>query len=378
LVHSEGDVVALNSPSDANALWTPTKPLFVKFYAPWCGHCKSLAPTWAKIATALKDQVTIAHVDCTIEDHGFCTAFGVRSFPSLRLIDGGKVYAYSDQRNEAELVAFAQGGYKKVEPTDLPKKPPLASDYIEQGRVKELTPELASGLEHYPGLLPHPKEVAFPAQPKYPTLKGTPGDSPAMGPNTAPVKVVIFSDFQCPNCKRAAEPLKWLVLKYPGEVQVIFKQLPLESHKKAKPAALAALAAGKQGKFWEYHDLIWKTRKIEPDQLLAHAKTLGLDIIRWTADKDSKALEDEIEYDTSLAHAFEITGTPGIVINGKVGKGWGSVIGIDNSVKTIIRAVDDLRKKGVPEDKLAFESTKAIHARFANYFYGIDDEKKEL
>jgi len=378
-IKAHGDVTALNSPADVSSLWTPSKPLFVKFYAPWCGHCKSLAPTWEKIAGTLKEEVTIAHVDCTIEDHGFCTAFGVRSYPTLKLIHGGKVYPYSDQRNEPELLAFARGGYKSAEPQDLPRKPAVLSDFMdEKGKIKEITSEVSGGLEQSPGLLPHPTEYAFPAQPKHFSLSGTPGDSPAMGPNEAPVKVWIFSDFQCPNCRRAAEPLKWLVHKYPGEVQVIFKQLPLESHKKAKPAALASLAAGKQGKFWEFHDQIWKTRKINPDELVAHAKTLGLDMAKWNADKDSETLLKEIEYDISLSAAMGITGTPGIIVNGRVSKGWGSVLGVDNTVKSVIRSVEDLRKKGVAADKLAYESTKGADAKIANLFWGIDDEKKEL
>jgi len=338
-----------------------------------------LAPTWDKIAGVLKEEVTIAHVDCTIEDHGFCTAFGVRSYPTLKLIHGGKVYPYSDPRNEPELMAFAQGGFKNVKAEDLPRKPAVASDFIdEKGNIKEITSEVASGLEQSPDLLPHPTEYAYPAQPKHYTLSGTPGESPAMGPNTAPVKVWIFSDFQCPNCRRAAEPLKWLVLKYPGQVQVIFKQLPLESHKKAKPAALASLAAGKQLKFWEFHDLMWKTRKINPDELAAHAKTLGLNMDKWNADKDSETLLKEIDYDISLSGAMGITGTPGIIVNGRVSKGWGSVFGLDNTVKSAIRSVEELRKKGVPEDKLAYESTKQADVKIANLFWGVDDEKKEL
>jgi protein-disulfide isomerase len=318
-------------------------------------------------------------VDCTIEAHGFCTAFGVKSYPTLKLIDNGKVYPYSDQRNEPELLAFAQGGFKNTAGGDLPKKPATLADFMdESGKIKEITSEIASGLEQSPGLLPHPTEYAYPAQPKHSSLSGTPGNSPAMGPNTAPVKVWIFSDFQCPNCKRAAEPLKWLVLKYPGTVQVIFKQLPLESHKKAKPAALAAHAAGKQGKFWEYHDLLWKTRKINPDELLVHAQTLELDIPRWTADKDSEASLKEVEYDISLSGALGLSGTPGIIVNGKVSKGWGSVFGLESTVKSVIRNVEELRAKGVPEDKLAFESTKQSDQKTANLIWGIDDEKKEL
>jgi len=196
-----------------------------------------------------------------------------------------------------------------------------------------------------------------------------------MGSPSAPVKLIIWSDFQCPNCRRAAEPLKWIVLKYPKEVQVIFKHLPLEMHKKALPAAKASLAAAKQGKFWEYHDLIWQTRKISPEELEAHAKTLGLDFDKWKADRDSDQIKKEIEHDISLAGAMGLTGTPGLVVNGRVGKGWGSVLGIENTVKSVIRGLDELRKT-TPEDKLAYASTKQSDAHVANLIYGIPDEDK--
>jgi len=141
---------------------------------------------------------------------------------------------------------------------------------------------------------------------------------------------------------------------------------------------LATLAAGKQGKFWEFHDLIWKTRKINPEELVAHAQKLGLDITKWNADKDSDAALKEIEYDVSLAGALEITGTPGLVINGRVSKGWGSVIGLENTVKAVLRSIEELRKSGVPEDQLAYLSTKQNDKKIANLIWGISDEKEEL
>jgi len=379
LTFADESVLALNSPNDVNALFSPTKPLFVKFYAPWCGHCKSLAPTWAKLSTTLKEHVNIAHIDCTIEDHNFCTAFGVRSFPTLKLIANNKLYSYSGQRNEEELTQFAKGGYLQTEGGDLPRRPPVLSHYIdEHGKVLDIDSPVAVGLEQAPGLLPNPIEVSFPAQPLHPSLKGTPGPSPAMGSNDAPIKVFIFSDFQCPNCRRAAEPLKWLVLKYPKDVQVIFKQYPLEMHKKALPAAKATLAAAKQGKFWEYHDLVWKTRKINPDELAAHAKELGLDLAKWNVDKDSDQIKNEIEYDISLAEGLGLGGTPGIISNGRVSKGWGSVIGVENTIKSVLKNIEELRKKGIHDDSLAFVSTNHADPKTASLIYGIVDEKKEL
>eukprot|EP01124_Arcella_intermedia_P014589 TRINITY_DN21093_c0_g1_i1.p1 TRINITY_DN21093_c0_g1~~TRINITY_DN21093_c0_g1_i1.p1 ORF type:complete len:389 (+),score=88.90 TRINITY_DN21093_c0_g1_i1:24-1190(+) len=371
------DVRSLNSISDTAALWSPSRPLFVKFYAPWCGHCKALAPTWDKMAVALKDKVDVVNVDCTVEEHGFCTAFGVRSYPTLKLIDSGKVYAYAGERKEQNLMEFAQGGYLAGEAGALPKKPAVLEDYIENGAMKVIDNVVAGALEQAPGLLPHPQETVFPALPLHPTLKGVPGDSPAMGSPSAPIKLFIWSDFQCPNCRRAAEPLKWLALKYPDTVQVVFKQLPLESHKKAYPAATATLAAQKQGKFWEFHDRIWKTRKVNEEDLVAHAKDLGLDMEKWKADRESEGLKKAIEYDVSLAGSLGITGTPGMVVNGRVSKGWGSVYGVEGMIKAALRSVEELNKKGITQN-VAYLSTKQVDQNMANLIWGVHEDKTEL
>jgi len=81
-------------------------PVFVKFYAPWCGHCKSLAPVWDKIATNLKDIVSVVKVDCTGEQ-SLCSRYGVQGYPTLKLFKKGKAKDYQQQRDAASLMRFA-------------------------------------------------------------------------------------------------------------------------------------------------------------------------------------------------------------------------------------------------------------------------------
>jgi protein-disulfide isomerase len=130
-----------------------------------------------------------------------------------------------------------------------------------------------------------------------------------MGSNSAPIKVFIWSDFQCPNCRRIIEPMKYLVRKYPNDVQVIFKQNPLPSHNKAYDAARAALAASRQGKFWEYHEVLFQNMgQLGVDKLLDYARNMGLDMVQFRLDMDSKSVKKQIEYETDIAKRFEITG----------------------------------------------------------------------
>eukprot|EP00127_Corallochytrium_limacisporum_P005752 Clim_evm131s210 gene=Clim_evmTU131s210 len=92
---------------------------FVEFYAPWCGHCKKLAPVWEEVATALKGEINVAKVDC---DANTATRnrFGIRGFPTLYMIDNGKMYKYQGARTKEALSAFAKGGYEKAASEEVP------------------------------------------------------------------------------------------------------------------------------------------------------------------------------------------------------------------------------------------------------------------
>ncbi|TNJ30253.1 Protein disulfide isomerase PDI5 [Giardia muris] len=84
------------------------KPTFVKFFAPWCGHCKNLAPTYVELSDVGVAGVTIAEVDCTVARE-ICQEEGVRGYPTLRFYKGGEfVEAYSGPRDLESLKAFIE------------------------------------------------------------------------------------------------------------------------------------------------------------------------------------------------------------------------------------------------------------------------------
>ena len=85
--------------------------------------------------------------------------------------------------------------------------------------------------------------------------------APFLGPENAPVVIVAFSDFECPYCGTVGALFEEALAKHPKEVKVVFKQFPLAMHKQAQSAALASLAAHRQGKFWQYHDLLFENQK---------------------------------------------------------------------------------------------------------------------
>lgn len=87
------------------------------------------------------------------------------------------------------------------------------------------------------------------------------GDAATKGPKNAPVTIVEFSDFQCPYCERAFPTINQVMKEYDGKVQLVFKHFPLISiHPRAQKTAEASLCAGDQGKFWEFHDALFKTQ----------------------------------------------------------------------------------------------------------------------
>jgi protein-disulfide isomerase len=227
-------------------------------------------------------------------------------------------------------------------------------------------------LEKHPGVTPTIAQVDVAPGPAYPDLRGTPGPSPAMGPDSAPVKVFVFSDFQCPVCTRVVEPLKEIARVYPEEVQVVFKQSPLHTHQQASAAAAASLAAFRQGKFWEYHDKLFQNQQflLEPD-LVTYAQEVGLDVARFQQDMADPAIREQVIYERQQAETLGARGTPGFFVNGEKIDGWGSYMGLQSMIDRALQAARQI--EGVPPGEVAVAATAAAGengALFAEVMWG--------
>jgi protein disulfide-isomerase-like protein len=95
--------------------------LFDQFYAPWCGHCKTLAPVLEEVADELKGDINVAHVDVT-QSRDLGTRFGIKGFPTVMLFSNGLIYTYKGRRTVEDLVVFAKGGFKTQEAEEVPKE----------------------------------------------------------------------------------------------------------------------------------------------------------------------------------------------------------------------------------------------------------------
>jgi predicted DsbA family dithiol-disulfide isomerase len=141
---------------------------------------------------------------------------------------------------------------------------------------------------------------------------------PFKGPETAPVTIVVFDDYQCPYCVRLNPILEQVLKKYPEDVKLVIKHFPLRMHKFAKKASRASLAAHKQNKFWEYHDMIFENYKgLNDDKFPEFAAALNLDVEKFKTDMNSKPMGDIIKKDMAEGKKAGVSGTPTVFINGK-------------------------------------------------------------
>ncbi|MBW2278533.1 MAG: thioredoxin domain-containing protein [Deltaproteobacteria bacterium] len=143
--------------------------------------------------------------------------------------------------------------------------------------------------------------------------------SPRTGADKPAITLVIFTDFQCPFCAKAADALNELMRSYPEHVTLVFKNFPIESHPKAELAARAGFAAARQGKFWEMHDTLFSTQGTEltRERIDTMAIGLGLDLDQFSEDLASTAATAAIEADRRLGEKLGVDSTPAVFVNGR-------------------------------------------------------------
>jgi Na+/H+ antiporter NhaA len=136
------------------------------------------------------------------------------------------------------------------------------------------------------------------------------------GPAEAPVTVVEYGDFECPYCGRAEPVVRELLADF-GDVRYVWRHLPLSDvHPRAELAAEASEAAAAQGAFWEMHDLLLDHQgELRPNDLLAYAERLGLDLERYRDDLQHHAHAPRVEEDVDSADISGVTGTPTFFVN---------------------------------------------------------------
>ena len=143
--------------------------------------------------------------------------------------------------------------------------------------------------------------------------------APIRGAADAPVTVVEFSDFECPFCKQTHPTLKQLLERYPGKVRLAYRDFPLDSiHPQARRAAEAARCAQDQGKFWEYHDLLFtQSPQLAPEDLRRYAGQVGVDVTKFDSCLAAGTHKAAVQQDLDEGIRLGITGTPAFFVNGR-------------------------------------------------------------
>ena len=158
-----------------------------------------------------------------------------------------------------------------------------------------------------------------------------------VGPANAKIKIVEFSDFQCPACRAAHPALEQLAKKYPADVRWNFRQFPLPQHDHAAKAAQCALWAFEQGKFWPLADAFFANQdKLDDAGIVKLAKEVGLDgDAMLKAVGSSNKYEARVEKDKQAGMDLAIGGTPSIFINGR------QLVGLPNTLEMLSWTVED-------------------------------------
>ncbi len=144
------------------------------------------------------------------------------------------------------------------------------------------------------------------------------------GNKDAPITIVEYLDFECEACGAYYPVVKRLSEEYKDEVKFVVRYFPLPGHKNSMTSALAVEAAGKQGKYWEMHNILfenqrdWGEKQIpDPKIFEKYAQQIGLEINQYNKDIASRELRDRIERDRKSGQRLNIQGTPSFFLNGK-------------------------------------------------------------
>jgi protein-disulfide isomerase len=136
----------------------------------------------------------------------------------------------------------------------------------------------------------------------------------------APITIVEYGDFECPNCKQAAPAVKLLLNHFKGRVRFVYRHFPLaEVHPHALQAAEAAESAGQQDRFWPMHDLLFDNQaRLKLHQLRSYAERLELDLARYMAEMDDHVYLQRIREHVQNGSESGVRSTPTFFVNGKI------------------------------------------------------------
>lgn len=186
----------------------------------------------------------------------------------------------------------------------------LIGGFVEQQKFAEGQNELLAKLRKK-------ANIKFHIEP--PRMEVATGDYPAIGPESAPVTIVEFSDYQCPFCGRSRATVNQILDTYGKKVRYVFRDFPLSFHQDAFKAHEAAHCAGEQGKYWEYNRKLFNSqRELKVDDLNKYARELKLNAQSFTDCLDSGKYRQKVQESLNYGQSVGVSGTPAFFVNGRL------------------------------------------------------------
>lgn len=232
---------------------------------------------------------------------------------SLEQLLKAEVYGKAADVTDTEVASFISQNRARLPQGDDADLKLKVWDYLRSQKVNERRQAYIQSLRA------QGKVAVYLEAPETARMPVSAGTGFVRGPKEAPVAIVEFSDFQCPFCKNVTATVKQLLDKYPGKVKWVFRDFPIPTiHPAAPKAHEAARCAAEQGKFWEYHDLLFeKSPRQAPEELKQYAKDLKLDSATFAKCLDSGKEEAAVNRDVEDGSRLGVTGTPTFFINGR-------------------------------------------------------------
>ena len=167
------------------------------------------------------------------------------------------------------------------------------------------------------------------------------------GPETAPVTLVEYGDFECPYCAAASVIVKKVQEIMGDQIRFVFRHFPLtQIHPHAEPAAEASEAASVQGRFWEMHDLLYENQPmLDSRHLVGYAQELGLDTGRFQTELEAHVHRPRVREDFLSGVRSGVNGTPAFFINGARYDGSWDIL-------PLVKALQDVVRETQPADRV--------------------------
>lgn len=250
-------------------------------------------------------------LDSLIAQKLFAQEAAKRKISVAALLDA-EVTAKVPLVTETEIDAFYQANKARMRGDDADTRQKIRA-FLQQ---QKLTAQRALFLE---SLRSQGKVVVRLQPPAVVRVEVTTEGAPIRGAVDGPVTIVEFSDFECPFCKQSHPTVKQVLERYPGKVRLAYRDFPLDSiHPQARRAAEAGRCAKDQGKFWEYHDLLFtQSPQLALEDLRRYAGQVGLDVAKFDGCLAAGAHKAAVQRDLDEGNRLGITGTPAFFINGR-------------------------------------------------------------